>query len=131
MQNINYGNGIINIPEVGGKMLWKRRNLLLKKDQLKYCYEAILYYAQDILAKRKYYAQDNMLAKRNYCKLGNFRENIIFAKSIERHICEVKKSLLWHDLPISVNDRVIFTISGGFYFHETSHLRSFTKIKPS
>ena len=53
MQNINYGNGIINLPAVGGKMLWKRRNLLLRKDQLKYCYEAVLYYAQDILAKRK------------------------------------------------------------------------------
>lgn len=52
MQNINYGNGIINLPAVGGKMLWKRRNLLLRKDQLKYCYEAVLYYAQDILAKQ-------------------------------------------------------------------------------
>lgn len=53
MQTINYGNGIVNLAEIGGKMLWRRRNLLHKKDQIKFCYEAVLYYAQDILAKRK------------------------------------------------------------------------------
>ena len=42
-----------------------------------------------------------------YCKFGNFRENIIFANSVKRHICDVKNLLPWHDLPISVNDRVI------------------------
>ena len=45
---------------------------------------------------------------------------------VKRYICGVKKSLLGHDLqnvPISVNDRVIFTISRGFYFHETSHAK--------
>ncbi|XP_052812230.1 tyrosine-protein phosphatase non-receptor type 23-like isoform X2 [Mya arenaria] len=51
MQEINHGHGIVNIPEVAGKLLWKRRNLLLKQDQLKFCYTAILYYAQDVLAK--------------------------------------------------------------------------------
>ncbi|XP_053386604.1 tyrosine-protein phosphatase non-receptor type 23-like [Mercenaria mercenaria] len=51
MQEINHGDGIINIQEVAGKMLWRRRNIILKQDQLKYCYEAILYYAQDVLAK--------------------------------------------------------------------------------
>ena len=39
-----------------------------------------------------------------YCKFGNFRENFIFANSIISHICDVKKSRLLHDLPISVND---------------------------
>lgn len=51
MQEINHGDGIVNIQEVGGKMLWQRRYIILKQDQLKYCYEAILYYAQDVLAK--------------------------------------------------------------------------------
>ncbi|XP_052237529.1 tyrosine-protein phosphatase non-receptor type 23-like isoform X2 [Dreissena polymorpha] len=51
MQEINQGHGILNVPEVAGKMLWKRRHLILKQDQLKSCYETILYYAQDVLAK--------------------------------------------------------------------------------
>ncbi|KAH3750773.1 hypothetical protein DPMN_185304 [Dreissena polymorpha] len=68
MQEINQGHGILNVPEVAGKMLWKRRHLILKQDQLKSCYETILYYAQDVLAKGSvnktilYYAQD-LLAK--------------------------------------------------------------------
>ena len=67
------------------------------------------------------------------CKYGNFRENFIFANSFKRHICDVKNSRLGHDLPISVNDRVISAFLGGEggYFHETSHMRSFVKIKPS
>ena len=28
----------------------------------------------------------------NYCKLGNFRENFIFANSVKRHICDKKKN---------------------------------------
>ena len=42
-----------------------------------------------------------------YCKSGNFRENFIFANSVKRHICDVYNSGLRHDLPISVNDRMI------------------------
>ena len=63
-----------------------------------------------------------------YSKFGNFRENFIYANNVKRHLCDVKKSRLKHDLHISVNDRAI---SRGFYFHETSHIRSFAKIKPS
>ena len=36
-----------------------------------------------------------------YCRFGNFRENFIFANSIKRHISDVKKSRLGHDLPVS------------------------------
>ena len=46
------------------------------------------------------------------CKFGNFRENVIFAISLKRHICDVKKSRLGHDLLISVNDSDS-AISGG------------------
>ena len=42
-----------------------------------------------------------------YCKFGNFCENFIFMKSVKIHIYGVKNSLLGHDLPISVNNRVI------------------------
>jgi hypothetical protein len=34
-------------------MLQQRRYVIREKSQLKFCYEAILYHAQDILAKRK------------------------------------------------------------------------------
>ena len=67
-----------------------------------------------------------IVLKTYFCKFGNFRENFIFANSIKSHICQVKISRLGHDSPISLNDRVI---SRGFYFHETSHVRSFAKIK--
>ena len=61
---------------------------------------------------------DNGSGQPVYCKSGNFRENFIFAKS---HICGDKNSRQGHDL----------CISRGFYFHDTSHMRSFAKIKPS
>ena len=45
-----------------------------------------------------------------YCKLGNFRERVI------RHICHVKSLQLGHDLPTTVNDRVIPPFLEGFIF---------------
>ena len=51
-----------------------------------------------------------------YCKFGNFRENFIFANGVKRHICDVKNSRQRHDLPISVNDRVILPFHEGFIF---------------
>ena len=47
-------------------------------------------------------------------KFGNFYENFIFANSAKRHICHVKNSPLWHDLPTSVNDRVFSPFREGF-----------------
>ena len=41
----------------------------------------------------------------------------------------IKIARLGHGLPISENDSR-FSISRGFYFRETSHLRSFEKINP-
>ena len=40
----------------------------------------------------------------------------IFANSLKRHICDVKSSQLGHDIPISVNNRVILPFSKGFIF---------------
>ena len=51
-----------------------------------------------------------------YCKFGNFRENLIFTNSIKRHICDVKNWRPGHDLPISVNDRVISPYRERFIF---------------
>ena len=51
-----------------------------------------------------------------YYKFGNFRENFIFAKSVKRHICDFHNPQLGHDLPISVNDRVISTFREDFIF---------------
>ena len=34
----------------------------------------------------------------------------IFANSVKRHICDAKYSRLWHDLPISANERVILAL---------------------
>ena len=68
---------------------------------------------------------------RRYCGFGNFRENFIFANSIKMHISDVKNSRLRQDLPLSINDRVILPIHEGFYFHKTSLMPSFAKIKSS
>ena len=58
----------------------------------------------------------------DYCNFGNFWENFIFVNSVKRHICDIKNLRLWHDLPISINDRMIWQICEGFIFHETSHV---------
>ena len=51
-----------------------------------------------------------------YCKFENYRENFIFPNNIKRHIWDVKNTQLGHDLPILVNDRVIFPFRKGFIF---------------
>ena len=51
-----------------------------------------------------------------YCKSGNFHQNFIFANSVKRHTCDVENSRLGHDLPASVNDRVILPFLEDFIF---------------
>ena len=68
-----------------------------------------------------------------YCKFGNFRENFIFANSVKRHICDVQTSQLRHDLPISLNDRVVLLFREGLTFSklpicEVSRKKTFAKI---
>ena len=50
------------------------------------------------------------------CKFGNFRENVIFANSIKRHINDVKNLRLRQDLPTSIKDKVILPFHEGFIF---------------
>ena len=56
------------------------------------------------------------ILRSTYCKFGHFRENFSFANSIKRYICDVTNSRFRHDIPISVNDRVILTFREGFNF---------------
>ena len=57
----------------------------------------------------------------NWCE-GHYTVNsemceiFIFAKSIKRHICDVNNSQLGHDLPSSVNNRMILPFREGFIF---------------
>ena len=64
--------------------------------------------------------------RREYCKFGFFCENFIFANSIKRHIYDVRNSRLWHDIRISVNDRVILPFHECFIF---TKLRKFRENK--
>ena len=56
--------------------------------------------------------------------------SFIFANSDLRHICDKKIAFRAWFTYISKRQRDLI-ISRGFYFHETSHMRSFAKIKPS
>ena len=58
-----------------------------------------------------------------------FAERVIFVANDES-FCDFKSLRLGHDLPRSVNNSD-FAFLGGFYFHETWHMQSFGKIKPS
>ena len=49
-------------------------------------------------------------------KSGNFRDNFIFENSVKKHICDVKNSRPGHDIPLSVNDRVISPFRKGYIF---------------
>ena len=65
-----------------------------------------------------------------YCKCGNFRENLIFANSVKRHICDVKNSRLCHDLPTWVNDRMILPFREGLFSRNFAYAK-FRENKPS
>ena len=64
----------------------------------------------------------------NYYKFGNFRQNLIFTNSVERHICNFKNSQLKHGLPITVNDRVILLFREGFIFTKFHENKTLAKI---
>ncbi|XP_070570355.1 tyrosine-protein phosphatase non-receptor type 23-like [Ptychodera flava] len=52
MTEIQFGNGIINIPKMIRFMRNQRKYMIQEKDQLKFCYEAVLFYAEKSLSKR-------------------------------------------------------------------------------
>ena len=66
----------------------------------------------------------------SHCKFGNFRENFIFANIVKDIFATLKFATMTWCIYIS-NQHNYFAKSRGFYFHETSHMRSFVKIKPS
>ena len=66
-----------------------------------------------------------------YCKFGNFRKNFFFANSVKKTYFGRKQVMLKARFTYISKRQNDFLISRGFYFRETSQLRSFTKIKPS
>ena len=62
------------------------------------------------------------------CKFGNFAGILFSRMALKRHICDVKNSRQRHDLPLSVNDRVISIFHEGFIF---TKLRIFREKKSS
>ena len=73
----------------------------------------------DRLIIKTYAKRNPMCSLVEYWRFGNFRD-----------ISDVKNSRLRQGLPMSINDRVILPFREVF-FHETSHMRSFAKIKSS
>ena len=57
---------------------------------------------------------------------------ILFSRIVlfKRHVCDIKKWRLEHDLPISVNGCVILPFHEGFFVCKTLFQQSFAKIKP-
>jgi len=53
INEIDQGNGIVQIIEMISRMRRQRRSIVQYKEQLKLCYDAVLYYAQDLLRRRK------------------------------------------------------------------------------
>lgn len=53
IDEINQGNGILPVPELVCRLRRQRRSLVQYKEQLKFCYDTILCYAQDVLIRRK------------------------------------------------------------------------------
>ena len=60
-------------------------------------------------------------------KFRIFCQNFIFENNVKRHFCNVKNLWHQHDLPKSVNERVILSFCEGFIFINFAS----TKIKPS
>lgn len=63
VEEVNHANGILDIQTLCQKMMKKRRYIIRDKEQLKYCYDTILYHAEDLLMKRKAVSCINFLDK--------------------------------------------------------------------
>lgn len=53
MQQINQGQGLPDIPDLVRGLRRKRKHMVAEQHQLRFCYHAVLYHAQDILMKSK------------------------------------------------------------------------------
>ena len=50
------------------------------------------------------------------CKFRHLGYDFIFPNSMKRHICDIRKFEIRHDLPAAVLDRVILSLREGFIF---------------
>jgi len=53
IDELNQGSGFMPLPELVGRLRRHRRSSVQYKEQLQFCYEAILCYAQDLLVRRE------------------------------------------------------------------------------
>ncbi|XP_035218938.1 tyrosine-protein phosphatase non-receptor type 23-like [Stegodyphus dumicola] len=49
---MNSGHGPRDVAQIAGTVSQQRKFLIQEKEQLKFCYDAVLYYAQDLLMRR-------------------------------------------------------------------------------
>ena len=54
VQSISQGKGIIEVPVLVRKLRQQRKYMIHEPHHLQFCYEAILYYAKDLLMKSKF-----------------------------------------------------------------------------
>ena len=57
---VNSGQGITSIAHTVGLLRQRRRGMVSTQDEYLFCHTALLYYAQDILVKRKYLSLSNV-----------------------------------------------------------------------
>lgn len=53
VNEMNNGNGPRDVAQVATNVSQQRKYLIQDKEQLKFCYDTVLYYAQDLLMKSK------------------------------------------------------------------------------
>ncbi|KAL8610178.1 hypothetical protein ACOMHN_005952 [Nucella lapillus] len=66
MQEMLHGNGLLDLPALAKRVLQKRKNLIHKKEQLKFCYDALLCFAEDFLKKRNILVQHPHFEKKSH-----------------------------------------------------------------
>ena len=54
VQEVNQGNPMIDVIQLVKELRGKRKHMIAEKEQLKFCFNTILYHCQDILMKSKY-----------------------------------------------------------------------------
>lgn len=53
VSDMNNGHGPRDVSQVAASVSHQRKFIIQDKDQLKFCYDTVLYYAQDLLMRRK------------------------------------------------------------------------------
>ena len=54
VQEVNQGNGVRDVAELVRVLRERRKYMVQEKEQLAFCYHAVLYHCQSLLIKRKF-----------------------------------------------------------------------------